>query len=336
MISVIIVGYNSIEYLSDCLKSIYQSDYKKFRVIFVDNQSTDGSADYVQKSFPQALVVRNKSNNGYAGGNNIGIKEALKLKSDYVFLLNPDTIVSKSCLTSIAKRIDGKTILQPLILLHENGKKTELVNTTGNRLNFLGFSYCNDYRKPSDQIVEKDIPAASGAAMFLPVSLIKRVGAFDESFFMYHEDVDLCWRLRMAGYNIKLIPEARIWHKYHFGRNKQKMYWAEKNRLRFILKNYSLRLLVLIALPFIINEIMILLYSLFAGWFFQKIKADFSFLQSIFQILKQRKEISHLTDDRVLKKYLSAELDFSEMKIPVIGLYNKFLLITWRLISKLI
>lgn len=122
MIGVVVVGFNNRHDLKGCLDSLLKSGYKKFKAIYVDNGSSDGSADFVEKSYQKVIVIRN-SNTGYAGGNNLGIKQALKLKCDYIFLLNPDTLIDQNCLEELAKHADSKTILQPLILIYEKGKK---------------------------------------------------------------------------------------------------------------------------------------------------------------------------------------------------------------------
>ena len=259
MISIIIVGYNSLKYLDDCLSSLFESSYKNFEVIFVDNNSKDSSMSFIKKAFSTVEIIESKKNLGFAGGNNLGIKKALKNKSEYIFLLNPDTIIDKDCLEKLINKADDRTILQPLILLHENSKKTNLINTTGGYLNFLGFSYCSDYRLDKKMAKEKDIAIASGAAVFIPAEILRKIGLFDESFFMYHEDVDLFWRARLFGHNIKLLPNALVWHKYSFSKNNKKIFYVERNRLLFLYKNFELKYWILILPIFIFNEIIVVL-----------------------------------------------------------------------------
>ncbi len=337
MISIIIVGFNSKKYLSKCFKSILSSDLKTFRIIFVDNNSSDGSVEYVKKYFPNVLVLESRTNLGFAAGNNLGIKKALHLKSDFVFILNPDTIIDKSCLKRL-KMNATENIVQPLILLIEDNKKTNLINTTGSYLNFLGISYCDDYRKHANNIVEKDITTASGAASFIPATVFKKVGFFDENLFMYHEDVDLFWRARLAGYNIRLVPEAKVWHDYKFSKGKNKFFFIERNRLIFIFKNFSLKYLLLISPMMIINELLMIAYSVMGGWFPQKIKSYFSFIRLIPQELKNRKKIKKIisSPERQLKKFLMPSISFSEISNPFLSSYNRILKVYWSLIIKII
>ncbi|MFA5158282.1 MAG: glycosyltransferase [Patescibacteria group bacterium] len=335
MIAILIVGYNSKKDLPDCLESIYSSSYKDFQVFFVDN-SNDGSSDYLKKNFPKVEVIENSDNLGYAGGNNLLMKLAAP-KADYFFLLNADTIIDKDCLKKLAEHADQKTILQPLLLLHRNGQKTDLINTDGNYLNFLGFSYCGnlgkkyatDYRLPTT-----GIPLASGAAMFLPVGVYKKIGDFDQSYFIYHEDADLSIRARVAGYDIKLIESAILWHKYSFSKHKSKFYYAERNRLKFLLKNFSFKYLALIFPAFVVTELMMILYALIGGWVIEKFKGYGDVIKTMSATLSERKKILKLKKikDSELKRVIGPWLTFSELRNPLLFVYNIFLVLWWYLI----
>lgn len=335
MIAILIVGYKSKNDLSECLGSIYGSSYKKFRVFFLDN-FPDGSVEYIKTNYPKVEIVANEKNLGYAGGNNKLIKKAIEQKAEYIFVLNPDTIIDPECLKMLASKANNSTILQPLLLIHNGKKKTNLINSAGNILNFLGFSYCGDYKINRKEIVnDKNIALASGAAIFIPSKIIKKIGSYDESFFMYHEDVDLNWRARIFGYNIKLIKDAVVWHKYSFSRNKNKMFYAERNRLLFLYKNFSLKYLLLILPAFIINEILVTVYAIFAGWGMQKLKATFTAIKMMPSEKKQRKlQLAKIKQRQSeMKKLLSSKIAFSELSNSFIFWpYNVTIGFYWKLI----
>lgn len=337
-VAVVIVGYNSQKYLADCLASLFLSSYKNFRVIFVDNHSDDQSVAYINKHFPDVVVVKSSQNLGFAAGSNLGIDKSRQLGSELVFLLNPDTVIVSRCLEILVEKSDEQTIVQPLILIHEHGQKTNLINTTGNYLNFLGFSYCSDLRKPAGAVKESEIASASGAAVLVPAKALQEVGGFDENFFMYHEDVDLFWRMRLAGYNIKLIPEATVWHKYLFSANKSKFFLAERNRLLFLYKNFSGRYWLLTLPILLVNEALMLLYALLTGWLQLKVKSTFSFFQLLGVESKRRKAINlnRRIKDRDLKKFIGSEISFSEVPSPFFAPYNVVLQLYWGLIYRLI
>lgn len=334
MISIIIVGYNSRKYLQECFESIFLSTYKKFRVIFVDNNSTDDSVKYLRGSFPAVKVIESKENLGFAAGNNVGIKKAIEEGTDFIFLLNPDTIIDKDCLDNLVRKTTPDTVLQPLILLNENDKNTNLINTTGGHLNFLGFSYCSDYKKDRTTAIEKDIAIASGAAVLIPKEILQKIGLFDESFFMYHEDVDLFWRARLSGYNIRLIPDSIVWHKYSFSKNKKKLFYADRNRMLFLYKNFSIKYRMLILPAFVINEIWMLLYSLLSGWFLPKIQTYFSFVKlSLIEHKECQTTMRTVTvKEHDLKQFIKPELSFSELNNPLFTPYNFILKLYWRII----
>jgi len=337
MIAILIVGYKSKNDLKECLGSIFKSTYKKFRVFFIDN-CPDGSIEFIKAKFPKVTIVPNNKNLGYAVGNNLLIKEAIKHKADYVFILNPDTIIDKDCLKYFLKQANAKTILQPLLLINRHGKNTNLINTTGGSLNFLGFSYCSDYKQDKSTVFQHDIPIASGASVFIPINILKKIGLYDENFFMYHEDVDLFWRARLNNYTIKLIPEALVWHKYSFSRNKNKFFYVERNRLLFLYKNFNLKYLLLIFPIFLLNEILMIFYSLFDGWIIQKLKSYLSAVKLLSKESKLRK--NNLTkvgqSQHKLKKYIKASISFSEISNPLFYPYNLILRFYWFLISFLI
>jgi len=341
MVAIVIVNFNNLQDLKSCLGSVYKSSYKNFKVVVVDNGSSDKSVEYVEKHFPKIFLIETKKNNGYARGNNIGMKFALgKLKASHILLLNPDTLMDKDCLKELTKKKNDNAILQPLLLLYENHKKTNLVNTAGNVLNYLGFSYVGDYRKKAEAFQkDKDSALCSGACMFLPKKILQRIGFLDESFFMYHEDADLSWRARIYGFNIKTIVKAIVWHKYSFSRNKKKMFFAERNRLAFTLKNYSFKTLLLISPVALLNESSVCSFALKEKWLSLKIKSYFSGMLMLPHIFSERKQIQkkRKVSDQTLSKYLSDEISFSEIKLPLPAkAYNYIIKSYWNLIKKII
>lgn len=332
MTGIIIVAYNSRKYLDACLSSIFASSFHHFKVIIVDNNSTDGSAKYIKKNYPQAILVEQEENLGFAAGNNVGIKKAFELGCDFLLLLNPDTAIAKNCLEKLIAKADSKTVLQPLILLSENGRKTDLVNTSGNVLNFLGYSYCGGYQQNASKFNNiKDISLGSGAGSFIPAKIINKIGMFDEYFFTYHEDADLFWRIRTAGFNIRLIPDAKIWHDYSYSRNPDKMFYFERNRLIFLFKNFSPLYLTLVAPIFIINEMLVLFYSALTGRLILKVKADRDFLHWLRNQKKKNRSGIKLRLGN-LKRFIRSEIHFAEMDNPLFLPYNALLFLYWGII----
>lgn len=338
-VAIVIVGYKSRSDLEECLSSLKKSTFQDFQIIFVDNHSEDGSLELVKKNYPQAAAIPAKENLGFAAGNNLGLAVALKGSFSYVFLLNPDTTVAPDCLAELMAAANPKTILQPLILLNQKGQPTTLVNTAGNSLSYLGFSYCGGYLEEAAQFTQQvPITVASGAGALIPVEVFRTVGLFDPVYFMYHEDVDLSWRARKAGFELLLIPTAKLWHKYSFSRNNTKFFYSERNRLLFISKNFGAPLLLL-TLPFhLLNELLLCLYATASGWLPAKLRSYLSFFKLLPDTLRQRQEwkSKQVCSDHQLKYLLSDTIGFSEVKVPLLEVYNLFAKGYWLLIRWLI
>ena len=240
LITIIIVARNHLGHLGDCLKSVMNLGYPHVEIILADNDSTDGSADFVQQKFPSVRVLRLDKNYGFAGGNNKAIKQA---KGDYIFLLNPDTKVESDCinkLVEIMEKDKGIGICMPKMLMFD---EPSVINSTG----IIGNSIlqgrdrgaweldCGQYDR------EKQILGACGAAMFIRRNLFEKTGYFDRLYFTYYEDLDFSMRTWWNGYKVNFVPQAIVYHKYRpFRKDILNEYIDHRNRLRMMLKNMSL------------------------------------------------------------------------------------------------
>lgn len=331
-VAIIVLGYKNRIYLPDCFDSIAKLEYQNTEVYYVDNNSCDGSPEFIRETYPAVKVIVNNANFGFARGNNIGISAAISDGADVVMLLNPDTIIDKLCINKLIENYSPHTILQPLVLLYEK-EKTNKVNTSGNHLQFLGVSYCGEINIDRKLVKSRQIASASGSAMFIPKAVISNVGLFDEDFFMYNEDLDLCWRARINGFDIRLVHDAIVWHKYKFSKNKLKYFFIEKNRLLFLLKNYQLITLILIFPALLIHEICALTLSIFGGWFLQKIRADLVFIYQAPRAVAKRFHAKRQHTDYELSQFVSYKVDFPLISLPAVNIYNKFMKIYWELVK---
>ena len=337
-IAVIIVGFNSRKYLKECFESTLKALKKKGIIIFIDNCSTDDSLEWTAKNYPKIILINSKKNLGFAEANNVAVRKAINLHCQYLLLLNPDTVIHPESISKLIKSADNETILQPLILLHKNGQPTYKINTYGNIIHYLGFSYVGGYKLDYRNVqFDIDLSVASGAAMWIPVRIIKKIGLFDKGFFMYHEDLDFSWRSRLAGFKIRLISDSLVWHKYSYGRNLNKYYYAERNRIIFMLKNYQIRTLVLISPMFLLNELLINFHAIISGYFKYKLQSYLSVIRYLpviwnFRINKK----ANTKFDRDLIRYFSCQLDFSEMNIAGISFYNRILCWYWVLVRNIV
>lgn len=335
-IVIIIVTYNGSQYINKCLASIFLNKYSgQFSVIVVDNNSSDDTVSIVEKSFPQAALIKLDKNLGFAGGNNIGITRALKQDYDAVVLLNQDTEVEYDWLDKLVKAAsdDKVGIVQSMLLLAD---ERALTNNVGNAMHYLGFGFVKHYRERVDSWYHRApfaIGYASGAAMLIKREVLEKIGLLDEKFFMYHEDLDLCWRARLAGYKIMIAPQAIVYHHYQFNRNKKMFYLTERNRWACLLQNYSWTTLLKLSPILLFVELAILAYSLASGWLWQKIKSYiwlWSHLPSILSVRQQVQSLRTVSDKEVMR-HMDYGLEFSEVDnlllkrvvSPVVGWYYK-------------
>lgn len=225
-ISIIIVNYNVKDLLDNCVSSIYKAAGEKYKVeIFVvDNNSIDKSADLIKKKYPDAIVIENDKNIGFSKANNIAIKQAT---GKYILILNPDTVLEESTfdkmINFVEKNSNTGAVTSKLILT--NGKldsacrrsfpvpSVAIPRMLGLSKLFpqsKAFAKYNLTYLDDDKTYEVD--AICGAFMFIPKTVLDKVGYFDEDYFMYGEDLDLCYRIKKAGYKIFYYPEVTTIH----------------------------------------------------------------------------------------------------------------------------
>jgi hypothetical protein len=310
--SIIIVTYNSNEDLKDCLPALYKQSYTDFEIIIVDNASSDGTLDFVTKNFPNVKLIKNNSNLGYSEGNNIGFKSAI---GEYIVILNPDTIPDKEWLYNLISPLESDSSIGATtskILLHNKNQ----INTCGNITHYTGLAFCNGlYKTISEHDKRKIIGAVSGCAFAIRKDIFIMIGGFDDSFFLYLEDTDISWRLRLLGYNILYIPESIVYHKFKLKLTPEKLYHLEKNRYAMIFKNYSTKMIIMLLPTLLFTEIMTISFSIFSGksYIIKKINAYIWFIINYQAILDKRKKILRVINDYTFCEYLDANIPFYQL-----------------------
>jgi GT2 family glycosyltransferase len=251
LISIIIVNWNGLRWLSDCFGSLSKQNYKNIEIIFVDNASKDESVSWVKKHYPKTKIIVNKKNLGFADANNVGYRKA---KGKYVLFLNNDTKVTKTFLTelvTVLDRDDQIAGVQSKILLMDHPNTHDSVGaylTPTGVLYHYGFGRKN-INKYNKQI---DLYTAKGACMMFRKSVLDEVSIqgdiFDPDYFAYFEESDMCHRIWLAGYRIVYAYKSVIYHK--MGATSSSMnnafiqYHSFKNRIRTYIKNLGPTLLV--------------------------------------------------------------------------------------------
>jgi GT2 family glycosyltransferase len=212
---VVVLNWNGIKDTQQCLDSLMQQTYKKFDVVVVDNGSIDDSVKKlrdIEAKRDNITLLTNATNNGFAGGVNVGISYAINNDYDAVALFNNDAVADKNWLTNLVAELKDENIsIVTGLLLHEHGKT---IDSTGDYYSMWGMPFPRG-RGNSTKTASTSgfVFGASGGASLYRTSLFKEIGLFDESFFAYYEDVDISFRAQLAGHKVYYTNSAIAYHK---------------------------------------------------------------------------------------------------------------------------
>ena len=258
------MNYNGLDLTVELLDSIRLLSYKNVEVFVVDNASKNNPQSYFYDQYPEVKYIRSEKNLGFAGGNNLAVKEA---KGDFFFFINNDAEITEGCIEKLLELFQSHPklgIASPLLCyFNENPKENpDLIQYAGStqlhpitaRNRTIGEKEINkgQYNKPQPTAY------AHGAAMMVTREVIENIGVMFEDFFLYYEELDWCERIRRAGYEIWVEPRAKIYHKESVtvgAMSPLKTYYLNRNRIYFMRRNFSGINLLLFSLFLIIFTI---------------------------------------------------------------------------------
>ncbi|MFK7800347.1 MAG: glycosyltransferase family 2 protein [Anaerolineae bacterium] len=240
--SIIIPNWNGKHHLDVCFEALRTQSLKDFEVILVDNGSADGSQTYVREQFPEAVLIENGANLGFTGACIKGYEAA---KGEFIVLLNNDTEVTPTWLENLLAGFErypdvGSTIGKILLFderdkLHTAGDFVRTDGSPGNR---------GVWQPDTGQFDREEfIMSGCGAAVAYRRSALEEVGFLDDSFYFSCEDVDLGWRMNLAGWRVLYVPAAVIYHKVKASTSSIASFYDKRNQLFLIWKNYPTTLL---------------------------------------------------------------------------------------------
>lgn len=306
-VAVVILNYNGEKYLNDFLPSVLASDYPNLRVVVADNGSTDDSLAFLQNNYSEKIEILDlQKNYGFAGGYNQALR---RVHSPYYVLLNSDIEVTNNWMRPIIELMEQDPkigVCQPKIRAFHDKKIFEYAGAAGGWMDNWGYPFC---RGRILQTCEEDngqyddaqeIFWATGAALFIKGELFHDIGGLDASYFAHMEEIDMCWRIKRAGYKVMVCPESTV---YHVGggtlsyETPRKTYLNFRNSLSTLIKNERKRkLLWLIPLRLVLDGVaggLFLVQGKFAH-IWQILRAHGYFYLNLPRLLRQRHIFSRL------------------------------------------
>lgn len=277
-VSLIVVNYNGIKYLRDCIESLLSTDYERFEVILVDNASTDGSIESVGSLIrdPRIRTLRLDRNLGYAGACNLGSKAA---SGSVLAFLNVDIVVTPEWLQpliSLFNRDPSIGAAQPKLVVKD---RPEVLDAAGGYIDIFGCAHERQAAMAGTTVPE-EIMYAKAAAILIPSTLFSHLGRFDEDFVLYYEETDLCWRIWLSGHRVVHVPSSIVFHmragitrSLDPDRKSELYLMARLNRFRMILKNYEYKYLFVFVPIILINQLKDVLVLLILGARFSAVRS---------------------------------------------------------------
>lgn len=287
-VGLVLVNYKEYanKYLSACRDSLRLQNYSNFQVYIVDNASSNESLTYLKNNYPEAIILAREDGN-YCAANNLGMTRAMKDGCQYLVAANMDTEFETSWLKELVLALDTNQdagVAQSLILLeskNEAEKIDPLINTTGNLIHFLFFGFTNSYRLKKSALKisnYSEIAYASGCSFIIRPEVYQEIGAYNEDYYMYHDDLDLSLKTRLAGYKVILAANSLVWHKYEFERSVGMLYYMERNRIISFLSFYSIFYLILLSPFFLAMSLGMTFFAIKGSWLKTKLRVDAYFL----------------------------------------------------------
>lgn len=212
LVYLIILNWNGLNDTLECLESVYAVDYPNFRVIVVDNGSIDDSCREVSSRYPDAVLIRNGENLGFAEGNNVGIRFALKHGAEYIFLLNNDTVVDSQILKELclaSQELNDRAVLGAQIYYYSEPEKIWYAGAEWDSANSV-FHHIKD-ELCKNAVVMTDY--ACGCALFFSAGISEEIGFLESKYFLTFEETDWCYRAKRAGIDSYCVANAKVYHK---------------------------------------------------------------------------------------------------------------------------
>ncbi len=237
-VTAIVLNWNGRDDTLRCLTSLKHLDYSNLEIVVVDNGSDDDSVFVIQRAFPDIYIIETGVNLGYAGGNNVGIRWALARKTEYVLVLNNDTIVAPDFLKALCRNasiLPKRSVIGCAMLFDDRPDTIWMLGGVWDRSSGR-FLYDGANRLLSEYVdIVREVDYVVGCALAVPSSVLQEIGLLDEEYFLHYEEIDFCTRARKYGIRCFVGTNAKLWHKVaaSFGGDESPMaeYFRTRNKL---------------------------------------------------------------------------------------------------------
>ncbi len=355
-VAIVYLTYNAKPYLDAVVTSVAALAYPKESLAFVivDNASPDGSAKVIRETvvprsgvdLPTVIFYPSAVNLGFSAGCNVGIERALLDEYDYVYLLNNDAKLRPDAITEAVAMAERDTHIGSVQSLIRFWQEPETINATGGMVHFLGFGFVRDNGRQMTEaealaLDGTEIAYASGAAVLYRASVLREVGLLDPFYFLYHEDLELGWRIRLAGYRNVLAARSVAEHHYEFKRSIKKFFWMERNRWIVNLGLLRWRTMLLL-FPFLCAlEVALIAFAFKGGWIREKLMVYRDLLRPATwkHVRAKRRTIATVrrVEDREIVRFWTARIAHQDVSNPVVEyIGNPLLMVVWFVLRPLI
>ncbi len=331
-VTAVVVAWGNQPLLESSVRAILESTGVTAEVVVVDNGCTDEGVARVER-LPRVRVLESGANLGFAAGCDVGVAAG---SGRVVALVNPDAVVAPDALARLVAALEDPSvgIASASLRLADDPSR---MNSAGNRIHFLGFSWCGALGEPAsdhDQAVE--VAAASGAAMAITRAFWDELGGFAPEYFAYYEDTELSLRAHLAGRRVLFVPDAVVTHHYEFGRHPSKMYLAERNRLVLVLTVLERGTLAKLAPVMVVVELGMVVVATLQGWGSGKLRGWWWLVRNHRWLRARRRlvQTTRVTGDGALVPLLETRLAGANVPLPAgVGALDALLARAWRVVA---
>lgn len=332
-VTAVLVGYDTpADHLAAVAASLCDQTLAPVEIVCVD-QSLDGRFERHLSGAERVQVLRPGRNLGYSSACNLAAGIA---GGEYLLFLNPDAEADRDCveqLVEVLTRRPDAAVAGAQVLLPGRGE----VNAGDNQLHITGLSWAGRYGLPPELGEPRPAAVVSGAALMVRRSVFLALGGYTEGFFMYYDDVDLAWRMRLMGWQVLFCPSANVVHEYEFSKGDYKWRYLERNRWWCLLAHFEVRTLVALAPLLLAVELAILARAAREGWWGAKLDAYRLLWSDRGALRARRREVqaSRRIGDGPILALMTGRVDSPFLASPVIGRAAPLLTIYHRLLARL-